>query len=109
MANDEQLDRRLHQGMCDLPAKQNHHSSKENSTLRNHGPFRCPTLQTNSYGPNHGSPPQKWKRCHPHYCRPWLLTSCGLPTMLNKHHGTWDRSTLFGKCLSMVRLTKEDD
>src|SRR6266850_4304251 len=92
-----------------LSTKQNYHSPKENPTLWNYGPFRCPTLPTNSHGPNHGTSPQKWKRHHPYHRRSWLLTSGGLLAMLNKYHGTRHRPTLFGTCLLMVWSTKEDD
>src|SRR6267142_3821019 len=109
MASNERLDCRLYQRLCHLSTKQNHYPSKENPTLWNHSPLRCPTFQTNSHGFNHGPPPQKWQRCHPHYHRPWLFTGGSLPPMLNKHHGTWYCSTLFGERLSMVWLTKEDD
>src|SRR6266850_422636 len=92
-----------------LSTEQNHHSSKENSTLRDHSPSRCPTFSTNSYGSDHGTPPQKWKRRYPHHHRSWLFTGRSLPTMLNKHHGTWYCPTLFGTCVPMVWLTQKDD
>src|SRR6266850_4492781 len=95
--------------MCCLSTKQEYHSLKENSTLQDYSPSRCSTLPTDSCGPDHGTPPQKQKRHHPHYCRSWLFTSCGLPAMLNKHHGTRHCPALPETRVLMVQLTQEND
>src|SRR6267142_7265930 len=103
------MDRRLHQRLCHLSTKQNHHPSEENPTLWNHGPYRRSTLPTDSHGSDHRTPSQKRQRRYPNNRGSRLLKSRSLLTLFNKYHGTWDRSALFGTRLSMVWSTKEDD
>ena len=49
-----------------------------------------------------------WKGCNSHHCRPWMLTSSSVPTLLHNYYRAQNSETILGQCLQMVRNSYKD-
>src|SRR6266403_5499919 len=109
MDRDATMDRRLHEGLRDLPTKQNHDPQKENTALLHHHQRRHPPLPTDCDGPYYGTPAATWTQCHTNHSRSWMLTCSHLPPMFRHHHRPWNCPALPELHLPMVWPTDQDD
>ncbi len=109
MDRDAPMDSRLHQGMCNLSAKQDPYSSHKNTPLSDHDEGRNTPLSANHNGPYHRASTASWIQCHPDHSRPQMLTCSHLPTMFRHYDRSWNCPTISRLYLLMVWPTYKND
>ena len=102
MDRNESLNIGLHQGMCSVPTKQNPYALTQGPPLPNHNRRRDAPLPKSSNGPHHRATNTQRQKCDPHHCRPQMLSSGDLFTLLNNNYRTRNHPTIHGPCILMV-------
>src|SRR6266851_7203364 len=82
------LDCSIHQGVRNLPTKQEPHTHNKNSTLQNHRTRKHAPFHTDSNGSDHRTPKVARVRRHTNNSRSWVLKRGYIPAMQHHNHRT---------------------
>ena len=95
-------------GLQNMSKDAQHANKQKFSPIRNKHPYTTSPLKKHapipggSHGSDHRAANAERTRCHPYYCRPWMLKSSHIPAMLHPHLGSRSCPTIPQPCLSMV-------
>src|SRR5216683_4046574 len=102
LAFGKSLDRSIHQGVRNLPTKQEPHTCNEGSTLQNHCARKCAPFHTDSDGSDHQTPKIVRVRRHTNNSRSWVLKGSYIPAMQHHNHRTPDCAIILQERLPLV-------
>ena len=103
------MDRRLCQGLCNVPTEQKTRTPQPNPTLQNNDWTTRPSLSNYRHGSHHGTTDKCRIRCHSYNRRPWMHPSSGIPPLQDDHHRGTSGPTILRTHLSLVWVTIKDD